>query len=557
MFWVGLAVLILVAESALFYLIWTSFAASDRWSIHTHEVLEKVEALLSEMKDAETGQRGYLLTGKDQYLEPYDTAVQAIPGQFEGLRKLTSDNPQQQSRIEGLRPLIAAKLAVLKEAIELRRTGGAGPAIEVVSSDRGRQIMDRIRDVIQAMRANELSLLNQRNQKKLDAAHLLILLMTCGAGVLLIVLLAGSRAIGGNMRARALAEAAEKTHRELLQVTLTSIGDGVIATDPNGRVTLINPVAAQLTGWPPQEAQGQPLETVFTIRNEETGNKVENPALRAIRDGKIVGLANHTILIERGGRRIPLEDSGAPIVDASGNTVGAVLIFRDISEKKAREADLLRRDRMLRFSFDAILITDGQRRIRFWNRGAFELYGWAEAEVMGKVKDDLLRTSPPIAAVDEILRQQGQWRGELLHTCKDGTIITVESRQVLLRDAEGGIDGILQINRDITERKRAEEKIAWLASFPERNTIPIVEVEQSAGVVQYANPTARRLFPNLRQQGFSHPWLAGLEQMAGTLAEGHRDDALREVTVGDRCYAQSVYYVAEERRLRVYGVDIT
>ena len=105
---VGLAVLILVGESALFYSIWTSFAASDNWSIHTHEVLEKIESLLSEMKDAETGQRGYLLTGNDWYLEPYNTAVQAIPGHFEELPKLTSDNPQQQSRIETLRSLITA-----------------------------------------------------------------------------------------------------------------------------------------------------------------------------------------------------------------------------------------------------------------------------------------------------------------------------------------------------------------------------------------------------------------------------------------------------------------
>jgi PAS domain S-box-containing protein len=557
LFWAGLAVLILVAESALFYSIWTSFAASEQWSIHTHQVLEKIESLLSEMMDAETGQRGDLLTGKDRYLEPYNRAIQSIPAQLAELRKLTSDNPRQQSRIENLRPLIAARLALLKEIIELRRTGGAGPAIEAVSSDRGKQIMDRIRVVIQAMRANELSLLNQGNQKRLAAAHLLILVMACGAGFLLIVLLAGSRAINRDIKARALAEAAERTQRELLQVTLKSIGDGVIATDPNGRVTLINPVAAQLTGWPPQEAQGQPLETVFTIRNEETGNKVENPALRAIRDGKIVGLANHTILIERGGRRIPLEDSGAPIVDASGNTVGAVLIFRDRSEKKAREADLLRRDRMLRFSFDAILITDAQRRIRFWNRGAFKLYGWGEAEVRDEILSDLLRTSPPAAERDEILFQQGQWRGELVQTCKDGRVVTVESRHVVLRDPEGKIDGILQINRDITERKRSEEKIAWLASFPERNTIPIAEVEQPAGVIRYANPAARRLFPDLQQRGFSHPWLAGLEQIAGTLAEGHRDDALREVTVGDRCYAQSVYYVAEEQRLRVYGVDIT
>ncbi len=459
LFWLGLAVLTLVVESALFYSISTSFAASEQWAIHTHQVLEKIDTLVSDLTDAETGQRGYLLTGQDRYLEPYNTAVQAIPGQFEELRKLTADNPRQQSRIEKLRPLVTAKMAERKETIDLRRTGRGDQAIAVVASDRGKQIMDRIRLEIQAMRADELSLLDQRNRTRLARARLLILVMACGAGILLLVLLAGSSSINRSTTARALAEAAERTHRELLQVTLTSIGDGVIATDPEGRVTLINPVAAQLTGWPPEEAQGQPLETVFPIRNEETGNKVENPALRAILERTIVGLANHTVLISRSGKRIPLEDSGAAIVGASGNVLGAVLIFRDVSQKRAEEANVLRRDRMARFSFDAILITDGQRRIQFWNRGAIELYGWDEAEVRDKVSYDFLHTSPPIAEVDEVLLKAGQWRGELVHTCKDGSVVTVESRQVLLRDAEGKVDGVLEINRDITERRKSEEAL--------------------------------------------------------------------------------------------------
>ena len=211
---VGLVVLILVAESALFYSIWTSFDASDRWSIHTHEVLEKIESFLSGMKDAETGQRGYLLTGRDEYLEPYGTAVQTVPVQLEELRKLTSDNPSQQSRIETLRALMNEKLAILQESIELRRTRGFDQAIDVVSTDRGKQIMDRIRVVIQAMKADELSLLDRRNQTRLATARLLILTMASGVGLLLIVLVAGSRAIDRSSAARALAESAEKTRRE-------------------------------------------------------------------------------------------------------------------------------------------------------------------------------------------------------------------------------------------------------------------------------------------------------------------------------------------------------
>ena len=458
-FWLGLAILILVVESALFYTIWTNLGARVQSTLHAHEVLEQIEALQSEMKDAETGQRGYLLTGKEEYLAPYATAVESIPVQVAQLRQLTSDNQRQQAQIWNLQSLITAKLAELSETLALRRTAGAGQALAAVSSDRGKLMMDGIRVVVQAMRANELSLLDQRNKDRVESSRLLILAMLSGAGILVLVLLAGARAIQRAIDLRTLAEAAERNQRQLLQVTLASIGDGVIATDLNGRVTLINPVSARVTGWPAQEAVGQPLETVFPIVHEGTGNPMENPARRAMREGNIVGLANHTILIARDGRRIPLDDAGSPIIDDSGRVLGAVLIFRDATTKRFQEADLLRRARMLRYSFDAILSTDGEWRIQSWNRGAFEIYGWEEGEVRGRTAGELLRTSPPAAERYQILSQHGQWRGELVQTRKDGAVITVESRQVALRDAEGKIDGILEISRDITARKQAEQEL--------------------------------------------------------------------------------------------------
>jgi len=113
------------------------------------------------------------------------------------------------------------------------------------------------------------------------------------------------------------------------------------------------------------------------------------------------------------------------------------------------------------------------------------------------------------------------------------------------------------IELDITERKRAEEKMAWLASFPERNANPIAEIDPLAGVVQFVNAAGRRLFPDLQERGISHPWLAGLEQVAETLAKGNRDSFRREVMVGGHCYEQTVNYIAEQERLRIYGTDIT
>jgi PAS domain S-box-containing protein len=132
--------------------------------------------------------------------------------------------------------------------------------------------------------------------------------------------------------------------KEWLRVTLASIGDAVITTDTAGCVTSLNPVAERLTGWAQQDALGEPLERVFQIVNEHSRQPVDNPALRSLREGEIVGLANHTLLIARDGTERAIDDSAAPIRDAQGTIIGTVLVFRDVSERRRAEAALKESD---------------------------------------------------------------------------------------------------------------------------------------------------------------------------------------------------------------------
>ncbi|GAB4527648.1 MAG: hypothetical protein Fur0018_13340 [Anaerolineales bacterium] len=134
---------------------------------------------------------------------------------------------------------------------------------------------------------------------------------------------------------------------ERWETTLRSIGDAVIATDGHGQVTFINPVAEHLTGWREAEAHGRPLAEVFRIINEETRQPVENPAERVLRDGTVVGLANHTLLLSRDGRERPIADAGAPIRDRRGGLHGVVLVFRDQTEERAHQAQLEQHARQL------------------------------------------------------------------------------------------------------------------------------------------------------------------------------------------------------------------
>jgi PAS domain S-box-containing protein len=160
-----------------------------------------------------------------------------------------------------------------------------------------------------------------------------------------------ARELAARSRELRLAEASTREQREWLRVTLTSIGDAVIVTSAAGHITFMNPVAEAVTGWRPEDAAGRPLDEVFRIVNEMSGAAVESPVTKVIREGSIVGLANHTVLVSRDGRSVPIDDSGAPIRDDAGRLVGVVLVFRDVTERRRIElerTELLERERRAR-----------------------------------------------------------------------------------------------------------------------------------------------------------------------------------------------------------------
>jgi len=201
-----------------------------------------------------------------------------------------------------------------------------------------------------------------------------LLLVVAGVGAML-----WQRTQKRQYRAMFEAEAARRQAEERYRVTLMSVGDGVIVSDANGCVELLNPSAESLVGWTQQEARGQLLEKVFHVVNEETRRPVENPADRVIREGVVVGLANHTLLIARDGSEHPIADSGAPIRNADGAIVGVVLVFRDQSEERESERVLQRAGENLRAIVEAspvgILVIDPEETVVLANPAAEQLFG--------------------------------------------------------------------------------------------------------------------------------------------------------------------------------------
>ncbi len=243
-------------------------------------------------------------------------------------------------------------------------------------------------------------------------------------------------------------EKAQTSLRESEQrwaTTLASIGDAVIATDTSGNITFMNGEAEELTGWALSDVAEKPVKTAFNIVNEQTRLEVENPIERVLKEGMVVGLANHTVLIQKDGSEVPIDDSGAPIKDKDGKTTGVVLIFRDITERKKAEEATTKRAELIDLSPDAIIVQQPDGTITFWSKGAENLYGWTKNEVTGLDIHTLLKTKfpQPLYEILNKLKEDGKWSGEITHICKDGNKLVMQSFWLAKLSADGKIVEIL------------------------------------------------------------------------------------------------------------------
>ena len=233
------------------------------------------------------------------------------------------------------------------------------------------------------------------------------------------------------------AQSSLKASEQRWATTLASIGDAVIAADLTGKIMFMNGEAEELTGWKLSEASQKPVKEVFNIVNEQTRLEVENPIEKVLKEGIVVGLANHTVLIQKDGAIVPIDDSGAPIKDKDGKTTGVVLIFRDISE-----------------------------------------------------------------------------------------------------------------------RKKAGEEVARIASFPLLNPNPIFEVDFD-GNVTYSNPATKTNFPDLETLGSAHPLLSDWQNAVKAFESKPSSTFNREVKVGEQWYYQQLYLVPNTQHIRIYTINIT
>ena len=263
-------------------------------------------------------------------------------------------------------------------------------------------------------------------------------------------------------------EEALQQQRDWLEVTLSSIGDAVIVTDTNAKITFINPVAEKLTGWTAHEALSRQIEEVFNIINEQTRQPAKNPVGRVLEEGIVFGLTNHTVLISRDGREIPLADSGAPISDKRGIMQGVVIVFRDITNKKRMEETIrLERDQFERaieslahpfyvidaFNYQIMIMNSFTKRIYSENAEINTCYALTHGA------SEPCPSKGFACPLETVKRTKSPTSVEHQHRDNEGNLRTFELHCHPIFDNEGNVSQVIEYSNDITDRITNEENL--------------------------------------------------------------------------------------------------
>jgi signal transduction histidine kinase len=290
--------------------------------------------------------RGYIITGQEAFLEPYERTLERLPDRLRDVQTLTQDNPSQQARLATLKPIIQAKLSVLVNQRTVRQDNGAAAAQALVASGAGKNLMDSIRGVLAAMKAEEQTLLIQRIAANERSQRLSIVVIVAG-NILACVFLAGAITViyKENTRRRR-AEQIAVTDKYKLDLILTCLGDGVVAADTHGHFSLFNPMAENLLGLgatPGPHEEWAERYNVFHPDRVTPYVATQTPLARTIRGESC---ENVEMFIRNPNRPegVMISATGRPLRDEAGTLLGGVIVFSDISERKRHEDEITRKN---------------------------------------------------------------------------------------------------------------------------------------------------------------------------------------------------------------------
>jgi PAS domain S-box-containing protein len=461
----GLALLLLTGAFWLSYLNTGRLLEATRWRQRTEDVISEIRALLAVAADLETGVRGFVITGSERFLPPYQAARDEIPARFARLRELTADNPRQQRRLESLDPLLRERTAWTGSTISLFREKGREAAAARIGTGRGRDLMEQIRELLTAMEGEEQRLLLERELAVKARSARANLALLAAAALSLVLLLVAFTALDREVRERSRAEAqAQASESEARRVQ--AFLDSVVENIPNMifvkearelKFVRVNRAGEELLGHPREALLGRNDYDFFPKEQADCFTSMDREVLekRALLD-----VPEESILTKDGRRRF-LHTKKVPLFDGTGRPAFLLGISEDITDwKQAQERFRL----AVESSPSGMAMVDDKGRIVLVNAETERLFGYRREELIGQSIDMLVperfRGQHHHLRASFLSRPEARSMGagrDLFGLRRDGTEFPVEIGLNPIQTATGTL--VLSALMDITERKRAEDEV--------------------------------------------------------------------------------------------------
>ncbi len=441
-YWLPIAIAAAFLAVAVFgivtYVNTLAIRAGEHRIAKSYDIRETTERLLSAIKDMETSQRGYLLTGDAAYLEPYHAGAQQVEAGFSKLRKLIADNSPQAARLNRLQALFEDKRAHQDATIALR---GQKPEIQIseevlklVRSGRGKVTMDQARQTVREMLDEEATQLAE-NEKATDLlASISQTTITAGHVIALGLIVFAGVAARLDRKKRDQAETAMLIHQAELAAVIDSAFEGIVVFNDDLTIRRINPAAAQMHCLSSDTALGRSMLELIPSR-------FHGRVIREVREFTASGKTEQPFSVDLGlrsdGSEFPCE--GTLTRAATERDHFNTLTLRDLSEAKANQAKQREYTAILGQIRDAIMVCDMNDQILSWNEGAAAMFSIAASEAIGKNAHSLLFADRPDVweLGKQVVLEAGKFTAEIAQITPDGREIIIEQRRSLIRDEHG------------------------------------------------------------------------------------------------------------------------
>ncbi|RPI14056.1 MAG: PAS domain S-box protein [Ignavibacteriae bacterium] len=466
------ALVVLIAVNIISYFQTKSHFDEEKSALHAITVIKVSESLLSQLIKTETSRNAYLITANDIFMVEYNTAVRHTDSILSELKKITSIDEKENKMVDTLVILIGSRRNIFEESIELQERK-KDTKTQIDFTNRGKATQDRIAGIITRLQTTENENFIRQKKEAAESAGVTLSYQVAGSVFSFILLIIGIMVHNKFLKSRKKYETALEDSRNWFSTTLISIGEGVIVTNHIGDITFMNPVAEELTGWTIRDAKGVFYEHVFNIKYENPDKKLEHPIQTVFKQGKIVSYTNNTIILNKEGKAINIDCSASPIIARNNSLLGVVVIFKDISERRKYEMELIRNKMFIQKITNSTpnilyLYELSGPRLVYSNEIICKILGYTPDEIktmnsrfLLKLmhKEDLKKlynsynkyiSSKDIDVIEHVFRiknKKGEWRW-------------LKSFDVVFtRDNDGVPKQILGTAQDITDKKELEEQI--------------------------------------------------------------------------------------------------